>query len=142
MILNINKDRNLECRLETSKSFYKTFKQWATDKGLNVLPIELMPWDFFVVSKNNKDILCTSLFVADHMAILWHTMGDKKYNRDIFDLSFMFKSIEKYCKKLDIAFIMGTAGKKGYKKLLERTGWCDVGVKKEDWYLKIIEQDE
>ena len=110
MILNINKDRNLKCRLETSKSFYKTFKQWATNKDLNVLPIELMPWDVFVLKEKGKDVYCTSLFVADHLAFTVFPLGNKKVEATAGGLAFVFKTIEKYCQKLDIHILATTVG--------------------------------
>ena len=78
MILNTNEEKSWECRLENAQSFYPTMLEWAKQHNFNIVPIELMPWDVFVLKEKGKDVYCTSLFVADHLAFTVFPLGNKK----------------------------------------------------------------
>jgi hypothetical protein len=138
MILNTNEEKSWECRLENAQSFYPTMLEWAKQHNFNIVPIELMPWDVFVLKEKGKDVYCTSLFVADHLAFTVFPLGNKKVETTAGGLGFVFKTIEKYCKKLDIHILATTVGETKYKRFLEKVGWSCTGLVCEDHYMKII----
>jgi len=136
MILNTNKEKNWVARLDNADNFYNTMQEWAKAHDFNTFPRFFMPWDIFVLSENNNDVYCVSLYVADHIAFLCFPLSNKKIKHSPYGLSFLYETIDKYCNYLNIKVLITTAGVDNYKRFLEKNNWKETNLKDEDYYIK------
>jgi|GEM_PF-3840312 len=138
MILNINKKKQWEVRLDNAKNFFNTMQEWAQDHEFNTFSQALMPWDIFVLSEKGKDVYCVSLHVADHIGFACFPLSNKKIPHSPFGLSFLYDTIDKYASLLNIKVLMTTAGVENYKRFLKLKNWQETNLKDEDYYIKIL----